>query len=234
MNRNLFPLSKKTLGQAAELIAVLLIGFGIFIYSSTQIFFENNISPIRQDYSSFDFYFIVAYEVIAFLLIIFILKKRKWTVQDFNLDFRANMLVIALLLIALRFITTSILNYILTSANLFNLELNAPPEINLNVSMFSVILMLFVNSFFEEMILIGYLFKRLEKFHVSIIILFSLLLRVSFHTYQGINEIPRILSLGLVLGLYYGRYKKLAPVILAHGIGNLFFFLNYEYKWIDF
>jgi membrane protease YdiL (CAAX protease family) len=226
-------LHKETFYKVMELIIVLLIGFGLFIYSSTNSFLDNIESPTEQDFNSFDFYFIVIYELIALTIIIYILKKRKWNIQNFNLDFKLNVLFIALILVILRYSLNFILYESLTFFNLFNPELIPQTEFVFSISTFSIVLMLIVNSIFEETILIGYLFKRLERLHIAIIIIFSLLIRLSFHTYQGTAEIPRVIALGLVLGLYYGLYKKLLPVILAHGIGNLLFFLNYEYNWIE-
>ncbi|MGQ3013182.1 MAG: CPBP family glutamic-type intramembrane protease [Flavobacteriales bacterium] len=41
--------------------------------------------------------------------------------------------------------------------------------------------------------------------------------------------LPSVLSLSLVFGMYYLRYKKLWPLILAHAFGNMFSFLALRY-----
>jgi hypothetical protein len=89
-----------------------------------------------------------------------------------------------------------------------------------------------VNSIYEEVLLIGYIFKRFEKFHPGIIILISFIFRASYHTYQGWNNLPMVFILALVFGLYYTNYKKLWPLIIAHGLGNMLHFLNDHYHWL--
>ncbi|MBK9284379.1 MAG: CPBP family intramembrane metalloprotease [Sphingobacteriaceae bacterium] len=94
-------------------------------------------------------------------------------------------------------------------------------------------LIVIVNSFFEELLLIGYLFKRFEKLHPALIILISSIIRASFHTYLGWQNLPSVFILALIFGLYYTRQKKLWPIIIAHAIGNIFYFFNENYNWIE-
>ena len=80
----------KNFSPAIELIVILVIGFGLFIYSSTRSFLV-----VNSDYThswiykitSQGTYFTLIYEIIALLIIIYILKVRNWTLSDFNLTF---------------------------------------------------------------------------------------------------------------------------------------------------
>lgn len=141
------------------------------------------------------------------------------------------MIGVALLLVTLQFLLSYTADQLLIWASFF--EGTSNPNIDLEVNMLSILLMLLVNSIFEEVLLIGYLFKRLKRYPIAIPIVVGTLIRISFHTYQGIEEIPRVIILEFVLGIFYGKYKKLWPVILAHGIGNLIYFLNQEYQWLE-
>ncbi|MBK9284380.1 MAG: hypothetical protein IPM51_08665 [Sphingobacteriaceae bacterium] len=115
-----------------EVIFVLLLGFGLFIYSSTQTaFFTNSKVTTTQSYNSFDFIFIVIYELIALVIIAYFLKYRRWTYKDFNLDFTPIMLGIALLLAFIRISSAIVLNNLIESLNLFN-------QITINVSAISL------------------------------------------------------------------------------------------------
>lgn len=215
-----------------ELLIVLIIGLALFIYSSTVSFINNYHTTINHEYNSIDLYIVVIYELLALTIIILFLRKRKWTFKDFNFSFTPNMLFIALLLALIRYVLSYFFYQGLIISDSVSFEFAQEPEIVFDISFFSIILIVVVNSVFEEFILLGYLFKRLEQFNIVILISLSILIRLSFHTYQGIEEFPRVIILGLVLGVYYSKYKKLWPVILAHGIGNLIILLNYKFLWI--
>jgi len=214
-----------------ELLGVIFVGFGFFIYSSTKTFIENNGTPTNSELSTASFYFIIFIEVIALAIILYILRKRNWKLKEFNLGFQFNMILVTLILIGLRYGLTFLFQSLLSSLDFMNFS----PEVDLvfNASFCSIVLILIVNSFFEEFLLIGYLFKRLDGFNIGLIIFFSILIRVSYHTYQGIEQIPGVIALGLVFGIYYSKYRKLWPLIVAHGFGNLFVLLNNEYQWIS-
>lgn len=216
-----------------EVIFVLLLGFGLFIYSSTRTaFFTNSIVAKTQTYNSFDFIFIVIYDVIVLFIIAYFLRYRRWTLQDFNLDFRPIMLGIGFLLAFIRVSSGILLNNLIDSLNLFDQISINDSSISIQSNFFSIALIVIVNSFFEELLLIGYLFKRFEKLHLTLIILISSIIRLSYHTYQGWQNLPSIFILALIFGLYYTSQKKLWPIIIAHAIGNVFYFLNENYNWI--
>jgi membrane protease YdiL (CAAX protease family) len=96
-----------------------------------------------------------------------------------------------------------------------------------DVTIYSLIPILVVNSVFEESIVIGYLFKRLENISAIIVISVSVLIRQLCHLYQGPLTFFYIIPMGLVFALYYWRYRRLTPLIIAHGLGNMFTYLGY-------
>lgn len=218
---------RKTTGTFLEFLFVVFIGFGIFIYASTHALLLRD-KGITPTYDNGSFAGVLLYECIALCLISLVLKYRKWTISDFNLTFRLSYIPVALLLVLIRFF----LSYSGTKAMvLFGMEASSA---HFETGFFSLFCMILINSFFEEVLLIGYLFKRFENYHPLFPLLISFLLRASFHTYQGWGMLPAVFSLAMVLGCYYLRYRKLWPVILAHAFGNVFNFLNYHYQWISF
>ncbi len=226
--------SNERLSKIVEFIIIIFLGFGLFIYSSTISFLEFKKSSTTQNYDSVDFVFIVIYEILILMIISIYLKKRKWQLQDFNLDFKVKMIGIALLLVFIResiglIITKSFIAII----GSISIQLNEP-NISLQTGIFSMAMMVIINSIYEEVLLTGYLFKRFEYFHPAIIIAISFLIRASFHTYQGSINLIMVFILALVFGLYYLRYRKLWPIIIAHGIGNIFHFLDEHYHWLDY
>jgi membrane protease YdiL (CAAX protease family) len=233
--KNLFDFYFKfniQVGMIIEIFIVLILGFGIFIYSSTVSIIQHSHSHPSQTYNSYDFIFIIIYEIIALMIIGYYLKKRNWKFQDFNLDFTFKMIGIAILLVLTREVLGAVIVSAFRSLGILSPEIINSPIILFQTNIFSILLITVVNSIYEEVILIGYLFKRLEKLHFSFIIIISFVIRASFHTYQGWDNIPMVFILALVFGVYYARYRKLMPLILAHAIGNSFHFFNEYYHLI--
>jgi membrane protease YdiL (CAAX protease family) len=83
---------------------------------------------------------------------------------------------------------------------------------------FAAILVQFLNPFFEELIVRAYVMTELKQLtnSASKAILFSTLLQMSYHFYQGV---PLALSVGamfLVFSIYYSKTNRILPIILAH------------------
>jgi membrane protease YdiL (CAAX protease family) len=216
-----------------ELFLVLILGFGLFLYSSTRGFFfvssNDNHSWLYKVTTRGELY-IVIYEVIALLIILHILRIRNWKLADFNLDFTFKMFWIGILIMFIRdFI--AIIGFKLFE--FFNVVHESTPrhvQYRLESNWIGLSLIIIVNSVYEEFILVGYFFKRLEKYHIAIVIGLSTLIRLSYHTYQGWMGLLMIIPTGLVFGYYYYRYKKLWPLIIAHGFWNLIVFLKMHFN----
>lgn len=224
---------KTALGKMTEVFIVLILGFGLFIYSSTIAILENSVTSNTKTYNSYDFIFIIVYEVIMLTIITCFLKSRQWSYKDFNLDFSVKMVGVAILLVIIRETSGAFITQALIGLNILNPETLHDPSITLQSNMVSMALIAVVNSIYEEVLLIGYLFRRFEKYHPAMVIAISFLVRASYHTYQGWMNMPMVFVLALVFGIYYIKYKKLWPLIIAHGIGNVFHFLNEYYRWLS-
>ena len=217
----------KNLSPLAELILVLILGLGQFIYSSTRGFFVVTSTfdhSWTYQYTSHERYSLVIYELLALLLIGYVLKVRDWSIKDFNLDFTFRLIWIGLLLMFARNIIGSISFKLFELMNVVNDKAATHVQFGLTADWVSLALVIVINSVYEEVILIGYLFKRLEKYSPILIIGFSLLLRIMCHTYQGYMMLFSIVPLGLVFGYYYYRKRKLWPLIIGHGLINLITF----------
>ena len=75
---------------------------------------------------------------------------------------------------------------------------------------------LMVNGTFEEVFLLGVLVRGLRAHGLPFAIGVSLLVRVLYHLYQGPLGAVWVLSIGLMLTLFYVRGKQLWPPVLAH------------------
>ncbi len=95
---------------------------------------------------------------------------------------------------------------------------------------FSLFTGVIANSIAEELVMRAYMIDRFEKLfgNIWVAVIVPALLFGSYHIYLGL--ITGFLSAtltGIVYGIYFARYRKLFPIIVAHSIHNLlciFFF----------
>ncbi|HEM5491658.1 TPA: CPBP family intramembrane metalloprotease [Streptococcus suis] len=94
----------------------------------------------------------------------------------------------------------------------------------------SRVLFSLMNGFYEEFFFLGLLLSTNKKYRPWILV-FSTIVRISFHTYQGL---PSALVIGVVLGLFYyylytRKNDNLLPFFLGHAfadmVGTSFFYL---------
>ena len=85
------------------------------------------------------------------------------------------------------------------------------------------------NALLEEIVVIGYLFTRLRQlaWNATAIIALSAIIRGSYHLYQGIGGFIGNLIMGVVFGLIYLRWKRVAPLIVAHTLLDIAAFVGY-------
>ncbi|RCS83276.1 CPBP family intramembrane glutamic endopeptidase [Brachybacterium alimentarium] len=85
------------------------------------------------------------------------------------------------------------------------------------------------NAVLEEVIVVDYLYQRLERLGWSgrRIIIASALLRGAYHTYQGVGPGLANLAMGLVFGEFYRRSRRTMPLIVAHTLIDVFAFVGY-------
>src|ERR1700733_11086887 len=74
------------------------------------------------------------------------------------------------------------------------------------------------NGIYEEVIVVGYLLSRLDKLGVKPgwAIAISATIRGSYHLYQGIGAFFGNAAMGVIFGLFYRRYGRVTPLIIAH------------------
>ena len=82
----------------------------------------------------------------------------------------------------------------------------------------------------EEVIVVGYLFTRLEqlRWRPWAIVAASAGLRGCYHLYQGIGGFVGNAVMGLVFGLVYRRFGRVAPLVLAHFVLDFVSFVGYD------
>ena len=92
-----------------------------------------------------------------------------------------------------------------------------------------LVLMAFADGWAEEVIVVGYLLARLEQLGVGAraALVWSSLLRGTYHLYQGFGAGLGNLVMGLVFGYAWQRTGRLWPLVIAHGLIDTVAFVGY-------
>ncbi|WP_424215657.1 CPBP family intramembrane glutamic endopeptidase [Streptomyces sp. BI20] len=113
----------------------------------------------------------------------------------------------------------------------FGLNLTVVPEALPGVWWkFPVLLLSAVqNSVVEEVIVLGYLVRRLDGLRWSpvAVLLGSSLLRGSYHLYQGIGGFVGNAVMGAVFVLLYRKWGRVGPLVVAHALLDIVAFGGY-------
>jgi membrane protease YdiL (CAAX protease family) len=94
------------------------------------------------------------------------------------------------------------------------------------------------NAVLEEVIVVGYLITRLRSFGMRLpwVIVCSAVLRGSYHLYQGFGAFVGNAVMGVVFALFFLRFKRVMPLIVAHSILDTAAFVGYTLlpaSWFD-
>ena len=86
------------------------------------------------------------------------------------------------------------------------------------------------NAVLEEVVAVGYLVERLERFRwsVPVIIAVSSVLRGSYHLYQGFGPFAGNVVMGVVFALFYLRTRRVMPLVVAHTLLDVVAFVGYD------
>jgi uncharacterized protein len=85
------------------------------------------------------------------------------------------------------------------------------------------------NALVEEVVGIGYLLRRLEDlgWPIAAAIAAHALLRGSYHFYQGFGGFVGNAVMGVVFALFYLRFRRVMPLVIAHTLLDVVAFVGY-------
>jgi membrane protease YdiL (CAAX protease family) len=85
------------------------------------------------------------------------------------------------------------------------------------------------NGILEEILVIGYLLRRLDQlgWAPGKAIVASAVLRGSYHLYQGFGGFLGNAAMGLIFGVLYRRWGRVTPMIIAHSLIDMVAFVGY-------
>jgi membrane protease YdiL (CAAX protease family) len=85
------------------------------------------------------------------------------------------------------------------------------------------------NAVLEEVVVVGYLITRLRQMGHRLVpvVLMSALLRGAYHLYQGIGAFVGNAVMGVIFALFYLRFRRVLPLVIAHTILDIVSFVGY-------
>ncbi|MEH1124672.1 CPBP family intramembrane glutamic endopeptidase [Micromonospora sp. CPCC 206061] len=85
------------------------------------------------------------------------------------------------------------------------------------------------NAILEEVVVVGYLMTRLREmgWRIGAVIATSALLRGSYHLYQGFGGFIGNAVMGVIFALFYLRFKRVVPLVIAHTLLDVVAFVGY-------
>lgn len=94
------------------------------------------------------------------------------------------------------------------------------------------------NALLEEVIVVGYLITRLRLLPLPVgwVVACSAVLRGSYHLYQGFGAFVGNAVMGVVFALFFLRFKRVMPLIVAHSLLDITAFIGYTllpHKWLS-
>lgn len=220
---------KKYLSWVDILILTALL-FGHGIYSSTLSFLAVNQGQVAQSqaltFTSAINYQALSNQLFWLGLALLYLKVRRFDFRQisYRVIFDWKVVYKAILIFLVSALVIDIYYY-LTYYGSYYLTQPASPSLaqilgNIDISL---ILYSLLNGFYEEFFFLGLLYATRPKYHYHYLI-FGTLVRISFHTYQGITMALGIgIVYGLTLYLLYRWFKpkNLVPFFLGHALADI-------------
>ena len=195
-----------------EALAVVTLCFGWAIWSSLQAVLQG--FPVGHGFTDAGLFHIVGFELVLGTLALTLLWRRGYDVASLvpRVSWAGTAVGLGLALLAGQ---AEVLATSLAPAG----QPEQPIAQMMHVSSISapaLLLMALVNGTFEEVFLLGFLQRGLQAHGLSISLGLMLLVRLSYHLYQGPLGALAVLGYGGVMGLYYARFQRLWPAVLAH------------------
>lgn len=199
-----------------EIVLVVAIFSGWFIYSSLQAVLSGFPIPHLTDKEALG---ILLTECFAFPVAYAVLWARGWRFKDLGIQVTWLHSFAGLLLFGGAILLNMVLWELLGHA-IGGREFLQQFSLSISVSFPVALLLSAVNGFFEEFFLCRYLVEAFAKFGPAVALGVSALVRVMYHLYQGPLGAILVLGFGIVVTLFYWRFRQVWPVMFAHMLAD--------------
>jgi len=207
------------------ILTLILWGEGIYTSTVSYIALIQGATTIDDNlsFSVADNYSALALQAGLLFLALLYLRLRRFDFKAWTIRFNLKAVACGVLI----FLTAALLldvYFLLTDPLTDVLPFPGPIGAFFGSETVSSVIYALLNGVYEELYFLG-ICLAVRKEHLKWAVPFSLLIRVSFHTYQGIIS---ALGIGLLFGIFmyllYRRSKdrNLLPFYIAHAIGDIF------------
>lgn len=213
-----------------DLLLITGVMFGYMIYSST-LWFVASLNTSAQEavtytenysYSAAENYLGLALQC-AYLAVVFVyLKWRRFDFSQWRIKITPRAILTGIVLFAAASLCNDAIGY--GVEGLTNLGASPAPLYGFFANeTVSTVIYAILNGFYEEIYFIGICLSVQPKFRIPAF-LFSLVIRFSFHTYQGLASafgIAFVLGVGYFIYIVKAKDKNLFPIFFSHTIADV-------------
>lgn len=208
--------------RAAELILVLGVAFSPAIFASLNSLLFGSSASTAQTGGVVVFYGIIN-ELLALAVLSYVVFRQGRSFKELGLSFKWKDVPVSILLaiiayVAFYFCYVAIYfaHHLLTGRVL--LETTQVQSYFTNGISVGTVLFVALNPFYEEMIVRAYTISEMKYLTGSSIhaLGVSVTIQTLYHLYQGVPAAFALGAMFFVLSVYYLKYERILPIILAH------------------
>jgi CAAX protease family protein len=178
----------------------------------------------RESFGDSHLYGLLVFELAVFPAVALILYLRGWRAKDFPLEITKAATFVGVLGYFASWIIDNALDGTISSMfSSLRPALDSFQEYRPRhpASLVAVYLVSVINPVFEEVVVCGYVIPTLSRrFGETTAINVSVLIRGSYHLYQGLAVLPYHLIYGLMQAYLYVRLRNLWPLLVSHALAD--------------
>jgi membrane protease YdiL (CAAX protease family) len=218
-------LPNRTLSQKRiriiELLLITGVAFAPTIFVSVYSLFWGALTSKAQVGPVLVFYGLI-YEIIALAVLFYVLFRQGRSARQIGLTFSWKDIPVSLVLFVIGYVVFYIC-YVAIYFGVYHVvgraltPTDAPTYVSAGVSVGTLIFVI-INPLYEELIARAYTIfeiKFLTGSNVAAVVV-SVMLQTLYHLYQGIGPALALAALFFVLSVYFLKFARIVPVILAH------------------
>lgn len=217
-----------------EFVLVIGVAFGMSILGSVMsLLYGRTVAEdvSQQAYGTAWLYHVIYGELMCAPFLAGILYAGGWRLRDFPCSINRAATLIGILAFAIAWtaqtVSTTVLVELFRSlrGEIDSLWSYRPAA---RTSLVAVYLASIINPVFEEVIVCGYVIPVIaRRYGETTAINVSVLIRASYHLYQGIAALPFHVAYGLMQAYMYVRFRNLWPLIVSHALLDFFALLYF-------
>lgn len=205
----------RRLSPRAEWLLINLVCFGPFAALSLHGLLQRQSSMVFDDRRALT---VVGIELVAGTIAVLILRARGWTLADLGFRVSVPLTIAGLVLVIVANVAIAGFYQLFVLAS--GTDPAAATTVVPRVSWVPLLLMLAIDPLYEETLEVAYNVRALEGSGAAFAITFSAAVRMVCHAWQGPIVPLTILPLGLIFAAVYWKWRRVWPLVVAHGFAG--------------